>query len=206
MSKNREIEAKTLLDKTIFEKIKHDLIKKVEFNQENYYFDTRQDLLKEHKISCRIRIFSNKAEQTLKVPDLDPVQKNFHEVIEINDELTRKEALNLIEKAQKQGYLNFSKNVGQYLNQHFKDVKDKLVLFTWSKTKRLLANGPKNCELTLDSTTYPDGYCDYELEIENSDPKLIQEVLKDLQTRYHFESTKENTNQNKIARASQHRK
>ena len=41
-------------------------------------------------------------------------------------------------------------------------------------------NGPQNCELTLDATSYPDNYQDFELEIENTNPALIQTVLTKL--------------------------
>lgn len=65
--------------------------------------------------------------------------------------------------------------------------------------------GPQNCELTLDETTYPDGYSDYELEIENSDPALIKKVLIQLEKEYHFKQAADRTNQSKIGRAFAHR-
>ena len=68
------------------------------------------------------------------------------------------------------------------------------------------SNGLQNCELTLDATSYPDGYQDFELEIENNDPALIKQVQTKLEHDYGFKQTKANTNQNKIARASAHRK
>ena len=40
MSKNREIEAKTLLHKETYQKIVSDFPVKSDFVQENYYFDT----------------------------------------------------------------------------------------------------------------------------------------------------------------------
>lgn len=81
-----------------------------------------------------------------------------------------------------------------------------LQLFTWSKTRRLLLNGPQECELTLDQTTYPDGFSDYELEIENKDPETITAVQQDLEEKYSFKRTPQNSNQNKVARALKHRK
>lgn len=202
MSKNREIEAKTLLNKNVYDKIVDAFPIKQDFVQENYYFDTPDDLLKKHHISLRIRIYAQHAEQTMKVPDPHPVQKNFHEVIEINDNLTHEKAKKLV--AQK--HFEFQSNIGRYLNDHFAKEKDALSLFTWSKTRRILMNGPKNAELTLDATSYPDGYQDFELEIENNDPQLIDEVQRQLERDYGFKQTAANTNQNKIARASAHRK
>lgn len=138
----------------------------------------------------------------MKVPDLNPVQKKFHEVIEINDNLSHERAKKLVN----QKHFIFESNIGQYLNEHFATKKNELVLFTWSKTRRILMSGPQDCELTLDATSYPDGYQDFELEIENTNPALIKEVQKQLEQDYGFKQTSTNTNQNKIARASAHRK
>lgn len=201
MSKHREIEAKTLLSKEVYQKITNSFQVKNNFIQENYYFDTPKDFLKKHNISLRIRIYADHAEQTMKVPDPNPVQKNFHEVIEINDNLTRKKAKELIE----QKHVIFQGNIGEYITNHFTSEQNKLSIFTWSKTRRILMNGPENCELTLDATSYPDSYKDYELEIENTNPTLIQKVQQILEKDFNFTQTADNTNQNKIARASAHK-
>ena len=202
MSKNREIEAKTLLHKETYQKIVSDFPVKSDFVQENYYFDTPDKLLKKHHISLRIRIYSDHAEQTMKVPDPNPVQKNYHEVIEINDNLTHAQAKELVAKK----HFTFHGNIGQYLSAHFTKEQDAVSLFTWSKTRRILMNGPQDCELTLDATSYPDGYEDFELEIENDDPVLITNVLAKLESDYNFKQNSSNTNQSKIARASIHKK
>ena len=201
MSKHREIEAKTLLSKEVYQKITNSFQVKNNFMQENYYFDTPKDFLKKHNISLRIRIYADHAEQTMKVPDPNPVQKNFHEVIEINDNLTREKAKELIE----QKHVIFQGNIGEYITNHFTSEQNKLSIFTWSKTRRILMNGPENCELTLDATSYPDSYKDYELEIENTNPTLIQKVQQILEKDFNFTQTADNTNQNKIARASAHK-
>lgn len=77
MSKHREIEAKTLLSKEVYQKITNSFQVKNNFIQENYYFDTPKDFLKKHNISLRIRIYADHAEQTMKVPDPNPVQKEL---------------------------------------------------------------------------------------------------------------------------------
>ncbi|MBI1695384.1 CYTH domain-containing protein [Lactobacillus crispatus] len=202
MSKNREIEAKILLNKSVYDQITAAFPIKSDFTQENYYFDTADDLLKNHQISLRIRTYATHAEQTMKVPDPNPVQKNFHEVIEINDKLTHAQAKKLVAKK----HFKFTGNIGAYLDNHFANDQKKIRLFTWSKTRRILMNGPQNCELTLDATSYPDNYQDFELEIENTNPALIQTVLTKLEQEYDFEQTAANTNQSKIARASAHQK
>ncbi|ARD07011.1 adenylate cyclase [Lactobacillus amylolyticus] len=206
MSKNREIEAKTILKREVYDDLVKNFDHKADFKQENYYFDTPDWLLKTHNIGLRIRIFSDHAEQTMKVPDPRPVQTDFHEVIEINDDLSVQKAKKMVQQAKDGQMFTFAGNVGIYLQEHFAKESSKLVLFTWSKTRRILANGPQNCELTLDSTSYPDSFCDYELEIENTNPALIKKVQEKLERKYHFKQTAASTNQNKIARATAHRK
>ncbi len=201
MSKNREIEAKTLLHRETYQKIVNDFPVKSDFVQENYYFDTPDKLLKKHHISLRIRIYSDHAEQTMKVPDPNPVQRSYHEVIEINDNLTHAQAKELVAKK----HFAFHGNIGQYLTAHFAKEQNALSLFTWSKTRRILMNGPQDCELTLDATSYPDGYEDFELEIENDDPVLITKVLTILESTYNFKQDSSNTNKSKIFRASAHK-
>lgn len=201
MSKNREIEAKTLLHRETYQKIVNDFPVKSDFVQENYYFDTPDKLLKKHHISLRIRIYSDHAEQTMKVPDPNPVQRSYHEVIEINDNLTHAQAKELVAKK----HFAFHGNIGQYLTAHFAKEQNALSLFTWSKTRRILMNGPQDCELTLDATSYPDGYEDFELEIENDDPVLITKVLAILESTYNFKQDSSNTNKSKIFRASAHK-
>ncbi|MCP9317014.1 CYTH domain-containing protein [Lactobacillus helveticus] len=201
MSKNREIEAKTLLHRETYQKIVNDFPVKSDFVQENYYFDTPDKLLKKHHISLRIRIYSDHAEQTMKVPDPNPVQRSYHEVIEINDNLTHAQAKELVAKK----HFAFHGNIGQYLTAHFAKEQDAISLFTWSKTRRILMNGPQDCELTLDATSYPDGYEDFELEIENDDPVLITKVLAILESTYNFKQDSSNTNKSKIFRASAHK-
>lgn len=206
MSKNREIEAKTLLTQKTYEQLKKAFTKKADFYQENYYFDTQDRFLKTKQISLRIRIYSDHAEQTMKVPTTNPVQKSFHETIEINDSLPLTDAQNFVDQANKGHVPPFKGSIGKYIAQHFPEISSQLTLFTWSKTRRILQEGPDNCELTLDQTSYPDSYQDYELEIENSDPALIQKVLVLLEKNYQFKQNKNNTNQSKIARASIHSK
>ena len=51
MTQNREIEAKTILSKTVYQNIVKAFPVKADFKQENYYFDTTKSLLKHHKIA-----------------------------------------------------------------------------------------------------------------------------------------------------------
>ena len=204
MSQNNEIEAKIILPKAIYQKLCHDFPVKQSFTQENYYFDTTESLLKQYNISCRIRLFSDHAEQTLKVPNKNPIQNDFHEAIEINDSLKLDEAKALIKQVAKGSPIIFKYSVGEYLDQKFSQ-KLKLHLQTFCKTHRILANGPQNCELTFDDNIYPDNYEDFELEIENHNPDLIEQILAELKKEYKFTQNYTNTNQAKVARAYIHR-
>lgn len=204
MSKNREIESKTILNEDVFNKLVNAFLNKEDFVQTNYYFDSLNHSLKSNNIAGRIRIFSDKAEQTLKVPEKNPLQVKFHEVIEINDKLEVRDAKSLVKQAEAGKAIKFTGSVGAYLSKNFTDQI--FLLQTWSKTHRWLLNGPQNCELTLDKTTYPDGYSDYELEIENSNPALIKKVLIQLEKEYHFKQAANRINQSKIGRAFAHKK
>ncbi|MDF7672330.1 CYTH domain-containing protein [Lactobacillus sp. ESL0701] len=204
MTKNTEIEAKTLLTKTTYQQLCAAFPIKSDFLQANYYFDTPDGLLKQHHISCRVRIFKDHAEQTLKVPHSQLIQHNFHEAVEINDDLELAAAQKFVQQAEKGTVAVFNSNVERYLRDNL-GTRLELYLQTFNKTRRILAVGPENCELTLDATTYPDSYIDYELEIENSNPTLIKKVLIFLENDYNFKQTKTNTNQPKIARAFSHR-
>lgn len=207
MSKNVEIESKTLLNRDTYEKMSKAFTAISDYNQQNFYFDTPDLDLANNESSVRIRVFVERAEQTLKTKDENPKQDTYHEVIEINDLLSLAQAEQMVHAAQAGEHFTFGGDVGEYLAKHFdKKIADTLELKTWSKTHRLIIRGPKECDLTLDVTLYEDGLADYELEIENDDPKLIKEVLAELEEQFGFKSTKENTNQNKVQRAFAHRK
>lgn len=207
MSKNIEIESKTLIDQITYEKMRDAFASKADYNQQNFYFDTPDLDLANNDASVRIRIYVERAEQTLKAKENNPKQATYHEVVEINDLLSLAQGEQMVDAAQRGEHFSFGGDVQKYLLDHFgKDVTDNLELRTWSKTRRIIAPGPDNCDLTLDMTIYEDGFTDFELEIENDDPKLIKKVLTELEKQFNFTSTKENTNQNKVQRAYSHRK
>ncbi|MCF1783507.1 CYTH domain-containing protein [Lactobacillus mulieris] len=205
MSKNREIESKTLLEKNVFSAILKTFPSKKSFTQINYYFDNDKETLKNNKISLRIRLYPDKAEQTMKVPAKKLRQESYHEVIEINDSLSLKVAQEIVENSLNGGVTIFGNNCGKYLFDNFSDICQDLKIFSYSKTTRHLLVGPNDCELTLDETSYPDRYQDFELEIENDNPDLIKQTLNTLIQQFNFHPNPQNTNQNKIARASLHR-
>lgn len=199
MSKEREIEAKYLLPKQAYDKIIASFANKQTFQQSNYYYDTMARQLRQHMCGLRIRVFDDHAEQTLKVPDPNKIQDNYHEVLEITDPLTLDQAQAFLKK----DHPVFVGQVGRYLAEHFPGLQ--LQQVSWSKTERHQLDGPQHCELTLDHTGYPDGFGDYELEIENVSPVTIKQASDFLQNKYHFTPSQATSNKNKADRAWQHR-
>lgn len=199
MSKNREIEAKVTLTQAIYEKLLKSFPTKDDFVQTNTYYDTEDWLLKSKRNSLRIRTFTNSAEETIKVPESVNVQNKYHEALEINDKLTREDADNYLSH----NTIYLDGNVGKFLKNNYSDRIPDIKIFSWSRTHRSLLNGPENTELTLDHTEYPDGFSDYELEVENDDPEQIKRVLNQLCNDFSF-STDNPNNISKVARATMH--
>lgn len=73
MAQNLEIEYKTMLDKSTYQRLlAHYQLKENDFHtQTNYYFDTKEALLKKKNCGLRIRLLDKKAEYTLKTPEKD---------------------------------------------------------------------------------------------------------------------------------------
>ncbi|EHI69422.1 CYTH domain-containing protein [Streptococcus ictaluri] len=66
---NLEIEYKTLLTKEEYKRLLSQMTHIPPVTQTNYYIDTKDFDLKAHKMSLRIRTFTDSAELTLKVPE-----------------------------------------------------------------------------------------------------------------------------------------
>ena len=147
------------------------------------------------------------AEQTIKVKETNLKEKKYSERVEINDLLSVAQAEQMTQSSYEGDFFLFGGDVGNYLQKHYSNEAIRsLKLISWSQTRRILANGPENCELTLDLTEFPDGYYDFELEIENDDPDTIKKVLSELEKQFNFTANKENTNQSKVQRAWEHKK
>ena len=68
MSTNLEIEFKTLLSMSEYERLQQRFSHVKPIRQTNYYLDTADLKLRSKKLALRIRVFAHKAEMTLKVP------------------------------------------------------------------------------------------------------------------------------------------
>ena len=87
--KHLEIEMKTLLNKDEYQRLQDHFSGVTPITQRNYYLDTPDFSLRQHKIAMRIRTFENSAELTIKIP---------REVgnMEYNQDLTLEEAKNCL--------------------------------------------------------------------------------------------------------------
>ena len=66
--KHLEIEMKTLLNQDEYKKLQTHFSGVTPITQKNYYLDTPDFYLRQHKIAMRIRTFENSAELTIKIP------------------------------------------------------------------------------------------------------------------------------------------
>ncbi|MGX7263193.1 CYTH domain-containing protein [Enterococcus crotali] len=154
MSENIEIEFKTLLSIEDFSRTTDyfQLNENHFFTQVNYYFDSADFQLKKRHIGLRVRILSNNAEITLKIPEKVGL-------LEINDALSVSEAQHIVDSAALPDYGNvYSRLVDLGINTH--DLR----LIGSLTTKRAEIKLPQGL-LALDESWYNKQH-DFELELE----------------------------------------
>ncbi|WP_430603488.1 hypothetical protein IGJ02_001003 [Enterococcus sp. DIV0724b] len=188
MSENLEIEFKTLLS---IEEFSHtvdyfQLKEEQFFTQSNYYFDSADFQLKEKHIGLRVRILSNNAEITLKIPEKVGL-------LEINDALSIEEARQIVESTTLPG----SGNVYNKLTILGIDKND-LRLIGNLTTKRAEIKLPQGL-LALDESWYNEQH-DFELELEVDD---VVNGKKDFLALLNTLNIKESPSPNKIQRMMQ---
>ena len=66
--KHLEIEMKTLLSEVEYDRLQAQFLEVTPVTQKNYYLDTPDFYLRQHKIAMRIRTFDTSAELTIKIP------------------------------------------------------------------------------------------------------------------------------------------
>ena len=186
MSINTEIEFKTMLSKNEYNELLQTLTYQQEIQQENFYFDTPNQLLKQNRMGLRVRIFPHNAELTLKIP------KNDNELIEMNHQLTDSE----FKKFKKSLSLPYYDKIANYLAEQNINYDD-LQLFARLATHRYVNQLTSDATIMLDKSSYY-GMIDYELEMEVNDrnrgSKLFFSFLKEYNITYRKAD-------NKIARA-----
>ncbi|OJG28610.1 hypothetical protein RU98_GL000203 [Enterococcus caccae] len=157
VSENLEIEFKTLLSREEFSRtVDYFQLKEEQFfTQINYYFDSVDFQLKKRHMGLRVRVLSNNAEITLKVPEKVGL-------LEINDMLSIQDANMIIESASLPDF-------GNVYNK-LKDLgidKNDLRLIGSLTTKRAEIKLPQGL-LALDESWYNEQH-DFELELEVDD-------------------------------------
>lgn len=185
MSENLEIEFKTLLSIEEFSRVIDYFQFKEEqfFTQINYYFDSADFQLRKRRMGLRVRVLSDNAEITLKIPEKVGL-------LEINDALSVEEAKAIVESAT----LPTIGNVYNKLNQLGIDQSD-LRLIGSLTTKRAELKLPQGL-LALDESWYNKQH-DFELELEVND---VTNGKKDFLSLLDTLTIKESPSPNKIQR------
>ncbi|WP_297076912.1 CYTH domain-containing protein [uncultured Enterococcus sp.] len=185
MSEQLEIEFKTLLVKSDFERLLEHFVDAKIYQQTNYYFDTPDFQLKEQQCGLRIRLFTTYAELTLKSPQ--PLG-----LLETTDTLQLAEAKALLKDDQ----IKLDGKVAQKISEFGIDPAS-VTCFADLTTTRHELKLPEGL-LALDESTYGKTGHDYELELEvtpsQATTEHFQNFLATLNLSYH-------PVQNKIKRA-----
>lgn len=177
MSNNIEIEAKVLLSKEDYLKVKKSLSLREcdSFVQTNHYIDSKARDLKTNGIALRIREKKDEVVLTLKTPLAEGL-------LEKNQTITEEEGRKMIEEGV------FPKgHIADFLEILDIDI-DTLEVLASLVTKRFEENY-KTGKLALDENTFCD-QVDYELEMEDSSISnahtLIKEILSPLGIKYEY--------------------
>ncbi|MGW7831348.1 CYTH domain-containing protein [Staphylococcus xylosus] len=162
MATNNEIEFKQLLTEKQYNVIHKTYFNEIEpFKQTNFYIDTPDFDLKDHKSALRIRVKDEYLEMTLKIPaEVGLTEYNFetHVVPELNKPILEQ---------------SLPSEIADQLTKMDIDLT-KLIILGSLKTERLEKEINGNL-LVLDKSTYLD-FEDFELEyeVEDYDEGLIQ--------------------------------
>lgn len=165
-STNIEIEAKILLNKTNYDK----LVKELKFpaeklKQTNYYFDSKDQILKKYGMILRIRETDKNYVLTMKAPLSEGL-------LEKNQNLSEKEAINLIDHNQfPEG------DIHNFLEMLQIDSKDLVVLASLTTFRRHIAY--EGTILDISQNSYGDKI-DYELECDSDSAIKSQGTLKEI--------------------------
>ncbi|MGY3778913.1 CYTH domain-containing protein [Isobaculum melis] len=185
MSEQLEIEFKNLLTEPEYKKlIDHFQLQPADFfSQENFYFDTSENTLKQLGAALRIRCFSQTAEATLKTP---------HEngLLEITDSLTLAEAHQLLAAKQLTGLPHISEKLATF-KLTLQDFQ-RLGSLKTTRAEKRIAQGL----LVFDQSDY-NHITDYELEFEVANFEQGQAFFAHFLAEHHIPIRK---TPNKVAR------
>ncbi|MRW16371.1 CYTH domain-containing protein [Staphylococcus aureus] len=176
MATNHEIEFKQMITASIYNKLQEKYFKdSVLFKQINYYIDTPDFKLKEHRSALRIRVKDNQYEMTLKTPaKVGLLEYNY--IVDIKPEM------NLIISND-----NLPDDIRQIIVKQF-GVKDTTLSILGALTTYRQETKYKGDLLVLDKSEYFDT-TDYELEFEvkdyNQGLQKFQSLLNELNLEHH---------------------
>lgn len=180
MKKNHlEIEYKTLLTATEFERLLAEFADVTPVIQTNYYIDTPEFSLRKHRYALRICTLEDRAELTLKIPQDIGNQ-------EYNQDLTLGQAQTILQKVEVPEGNILS------LIQETKTALENLIVWGQLTTKRYEKETAIGL-MALDENTYQ-GQKDYELEVEVQDAEqgkiAFEQYLKEHQIAFKYASSK----------------
>lgn len=183
MATNNEIEFKQLLSKDVYDKFKYTFFEDKEpFIQINYYIDTPNFILRDHKSALRIRVKNDTYEMTLKVPaDVGLMEYNH-----------------MVKHIPKTGDVIFNNSLPEDIREIVESYginDNELTILGALRTARLETNY-KNELLVLDRSDYFDKV-DYELEFEVTDYNNGLKKFHSLLEEFNLEHTVPN---NKVQR------
>ncbi|MGT2716127.1 CYTH domain-containing protein [Streptococcus respiraculi] len=172
MKKNHlEIEYKTLLTKTEFERLLADFSDVTPVIQTNYYIDTPDFSLRKHRHSLRIRTLEDRAELTLKIPQDIGNQ-------EYNQDLTLEQAQIILQKVE------LPEGDILRLIRQTKTALEALTVWGQLTTKRYEKETTVGL-MALDENSYQDQK-DYELEVEVQDAEQGKRDFEDYLKQHHI--------------------
>ncbi|MBF0777531.1 CYTH domain-containing protein [Streptococcus cuniculi] len=180
MKKNHlEIEYKTLLTETEFQRLLAEFSDVTPVIQTNYYIDTPEFSLRKHRHALRIRTLEDRAELTLKIPQDIGNQ-------EYNQDLTLEQAQTILQT------VDLPKGDILSLIQQTKTALENLTVWGQLTTKRYEKETAIGL-MALDENAYQ-GQKDYELEVEVQDAeqgkKAFEDYLKHRHIAFKYASSK----------------
>lgn len=183
MAKEIEIEAKNLVTKEEFERLcRHFAVEKHQFQtQTNFYFDTKQFLLRNQKTALRIRKKGDAYEMTLKQP-------NEVGLLETNEKITEEEAKKMIDE-----HIVPNGEIKRLLTRLIGNEPLSLIGQLTTQRAQIAYKGGT---LVFDKSTYFD-ITDYEIEYEGKNENEVERIFSELLKEHHIERKQA---ENKIAR------
>ncbi|NOW07505.1 CYTH domain-containing protein [Clostridium beijerinckii] len=179
MEHSKEIELKLLLNRDGYDSIEKRFINdKLSIIQENFYFDTNTHILRNNKITLRIRKEVHDFNICFKVKNHEEeqsIRKSSEYTLNINEN----EFLSIINNPESIKKF-FSKEAMEILNA-LNINQESIVMFGNIRNKRTYIKGLLGYTFELDMSSFPNNIVEYELEIENIKSEDREKLLNELE-------------------------